>query len=118
MELLSRVSVFVVLGQIGYNALWAHLRRTGEDLPRPRPKFGHGQRVQIGSRTILISYHVSQQNTFTGRLTEEMLDDVFVSAVQAASAARKDSGERPKAIGYGYRHHPDTGTDFPSGPPV
>jgi uracil-DNA glycosylase len=117
-ELLRGVSVFVVLGQIGYNALWAHLRRTGEDLPRPRPKFGHGQRVQIGSRTILMSYHVSQQNTFTGRLTEEMLDDVFASAVQAANTASEGSAETPREVGYGSTHHPDTGTGSVSGPLV
>ncbi len=87
MRLLSDLSVFVVLGQIGYHALWAQLGRTGEELPRPRPKFEHGKRVTLGNRTILMSYHVSQQNTFTGRLTESMLDDVFAAAVQAAQGS-------------------------------
>ncbi len=77
----ERVSVFVVLGQIAYEALWAHLGRTGADLPRPRPKFGHGNEVQVGTVSIVMSYHVSQQNTFTGRLTEPMLDDVFTRAL-------------------------------------
>ena len=64
--------VFVVLGGFAYQALCAHLG------VKKRPKFGHGVEVPIdGGRTIICSYHVSQQNTFTGRLTEEMLDAVF-----------------------------------------
>jgi len=82
--LLPNLSVFVVLGQIGYQALWQHLGRTVGDLPTPRPKFGHGQTVSVGDRTVVMSYHVSQQNTFTGRLTQKMLDDVFASAVDFA----------------------------------
>ncbi|MCL1592852.1 MAG: uracil-DNA glycosylase [Actinomycetia bacterium] len=88
LALLPNVTVFVVLGQIGYHALWSHLHRTGEDLPKPRPKFGHGREVTLGDRSIVMSYHVSQQNTFTGRLTEEMLDAVFTSALKAVSEVR------------------------------
>ena len=85
LALLPNVSVFVVLGQIGYHALWSHLQRTGADLPKPRPRFGHGQQVAIGGHSIVMSYHVSQQNTFTGRLTEDMLDAVFTTALQAVN---------------------------------
>jgi uracil-DNA glycosylase family 4 len=81
LRLLTNASVFVVLGQYGYQALWSHLRRTGVVLPSPRPKFIHGLSVALDDVTIVASYHVSQQNTFTGRLTEEMLDDVFSSAM-------------------------------------
>ncbi len=68
-------TVFVVLGGFAYQALCAHLG------VKKRPKFGHGVEVPLGDgRTIICSYHVSQQNTFTGRLTEEMLDAVFARA--------------------------------------
>ena len=71
--------VFVVLGGFAYQALAAHLGL------RPRPKFGHGVEVPLGDgRVVLCSYHVSQQNTFTGKLTEEMLDAVFARARELA----------------------------------
>jgi uracil-DNA glycosylase family 4 len=75
MALLDRVRVLVVLGQIGFDATCALLG------VRPRPRFGHGVEVRVDERrTILCSYHVSQQNTFTGKLTEPMLDAVFTRA--------------------------------------
>ena len=78
---LERVSVVVVLGQIGYVATAAELGL------RPRPKFGHGVEAPLaGGRTILCSYHVSQQNTFTGRLTESVFDAVLVRAMELAAA--------------------------------
>ncbi len=74
-EYLTELKVVVALGGIGYQAVAQHL-----DV-KPRPKFGHGVEVPLDSGlTILCSYHVSQQNTFTGRLTEEMLDAVFSRA--------------------------------------
>ncbi|MEM7341631.1 MAG: uracil-DNA glycosylase [Actinomycetota bacterium] len=72
-------SVFVVLGGFGYQALCHHLGIS------PRPKFGHGVEVVDGQgRLVICSYHVSQQNTFTGRLTTDMLDAVFARAKEAA----------------------------------
>ena len=49
-------------------------------VPRPRPRFGHAAQVVIGRRTLIGSFHPSQQNTFTGRLTPQMLDDVIGEA--------------------------------------
>jgi uracil-DNA glycosylase family 4 len=75
LALLADVRVFVALGHLAYNALCTHHG------VRPRPRFGHGVEVRIDDRrTIVCSYHVSQQNTFTGRLTEPMLDAVFTRA--------------------------------------
>lgn len=86
--LLPEIRVFVVLGQIAYHALWAQLGKTGVQLPKPRPKFGHGLRVDLDEVSIVASYHPSQQNTFTGRLTEPMLDDVFDEALVIANLDR------------------------------
>ena len=82
--LLPNARVFVTLGQFGYHAVWSWLARAGVDLPKPRPKFGHGSVIDVGGFTVVTSYHVSQQNTFTGKLTEGMLDAVFAAAVGAA----------------------------------
>jgi uracil-DNA glycosylase family 4 len=72
---LSRVRVIVVLGKFAYDAVARLL-----DV-RPRPKFGHGVEVPVrAGRTIVCSFHPSQQNTFTGKLTEEMFDAVFQRA--------------------------------------
>jgi uracil-DNA glycosylase len=80
---LERVSVVVCLGQFGYQAACAHFG------VRPRPKFGHGVEVPIeDGPTLICSFHPSQQNTFTKRLTEPMLDAVFSRAVELAGGAR------------------------------
>jgi uracil-DNA glycosylase len=49
-------------------------------LPKPRPAFGHGEVVDINGTTVVMSFHPSQQNTFTGKLTEPMFDSVFDTA--------------------------------------
>ncbi|MGI9658174.1 MAG: uracil-DNA glycosylase [Gaiellaceae bacterium] len=75
LRLLARVRVYLVLGQFGYQVLARTLGLSG------RPKFGHGVEAPLpDGRTLVCSYHVSQQNTFTGRLTEEMLDTVLLRA--------------------------------------
>ena len=80
-DLLEQARVVVALGGIGTSAVVRHF-----DV-RPRPRFGHGVEVPIDDRyTLLCSYHVSQQNTFTGRLTEDMLDSVFGRAVTLAGS--------------------------------
>jgi len=86
LDLLTRLTVIVVLGGFAYEAAWRVLAAGGHALPRPRPRFAHGLEVGVGSLTVLGCYHPSQQNTFTGRLTEPMLDAVFGRAVELASA--------------------------------
>lgn len=81
LALLTRMKVVVCLGGFAYEAACSEFG------VRPRPKFGHGVEVPTpNGLTLLCSYHPSQQNTFTGRLTEPMLDDVFHRA--AALVAR------------------------------
>ena len=75
----------VCLGGFAWNGVLRALSAMGEDIPRPRPAFAHGVQCHIGDWTLIGSYHPSQQNTFTGRLTEPMLQDVFVSAVKVAA---------------------------------
>jgi uracil-DNA glycosylase len=76
--------VVVVLGAFGWASLWASLRLAGLPVPLRVPQFAHGAEAELDGRTVLGCYHVSQQNTFTGRLTEPMLDAVFSRAAQLA----------------------------------
>ncbi len=83
--LLTKVRVIVALGAFGYEATWTALRAAaipGVELPARRPRFAHGAEVDAGRITIVSAFHPSQQNTFTGRLTPEMLDDVFNQSKQ------------------------------------
>lgn len=82
LELLSRAKVFLALGGFGYQGLASFFGLKG------KPKFGHGVEAPIGDgRVILCSYHVSQQNTFTGRLTPQMFDDVLLRAREISDEA-------------------------------
>jgi uracil-DNA glycosylase len=81
--LLANVRAIVALGAFGYEATWSALRTAelpGVELPARRPRFAHGAEVDAGRITIVCTFHPSQQNTFTGRLTPTMLDDVFTQA--------------------------------------
>lgn len=77
---LPTVRTVVALGSFAWDAALGTLARNGVPVPRPRPRFGHGVEVPLDGVVLLGCYHPSQQNTFTGKLTEEMLDDVFVRA--------------------------------------
>ena len=80
LKALGRARVYLALGKIGFDAVWDTLKRNGQ-ATGPRPPFGHGRAVKLSAelsgKWLLASYHPSQQNTFTGKLTEPMFDAVF-----------------------------------------
>lgn len=82
--LLKNLKVVIALGGIAFNGIWPLLR--GEDQKIKKPKFGHAEVVRLpgptGPTHLVMSYHPSQQNTFTGRLTEPMFDQVFKKALK------------------------------------
>ena len=79
--LLQDVSVVLALGSIGWAAALSHFSRRGLAIPRPRPQFGHAAEAKIpGGPVLLGCYHVSQQNTNTGKLTAKMIDAVLARA--------------------------------------
>ncbi len=80
----------VCLGHFAWQATWPQLAATGFEVPRPRPAFGHGAEVVVRRESeragllVIGCYHPSQQNTFTGRVTDAMLDQVFRRASEHA----------------------------------
>lgn len=80
LALLENCRTIVALGAFAWDGALRALRALNEVVPRPRPRFGHGAEVGIGSRMLLGCYHPSQQNTFTGRLTEPMTDAILARA--------------------------------------
>jgi uracil-DNA glycosylase family 4 len=85
--------VIVCLGGFAWRALWQVLPQAGYEPPRPRPAFGHGAEAEVRAvsprqaRVLLIGcYHPSQQNTFTGRVTGEMFDAIFLRARARAAS--------------------------------
>jgi len=77
-QLLPNVRVVVALGKLGFDTVVDSFRELGMTQLKKRPSFGHGKEIRLNERQILIaSYHPSQQNTFTGKLTEPMFDAVF-----------------------------------------
>jgi uracil-DNA glycosylase len=77
--LLMSLQVIVPLGQYAWDGALLALRTLGH-VVRPKPRFGHGAEAVVGPYTLLGCFHPSQQNTFTGKLTETMLDEVFERA--------------------------------------
>lgn len=92
LTLVARARVVVALGQLAFRAYLDARRTLARPIPSPLPRFQHGQELNLGDVSLIASYHPSQQNTFTGRLTVEMLDAVFRRARgilgEAASDAR------------------------------
>jgi uracil-DNA glycosylase family 4 len=76
LALLTRARVILCLGSFAWDAAL----RLMDSAPRPRPRFGHAAEATVGEYTLLGCYHPSQQNTFTGKLTEPMMDAVLVRA--------------------------------------
>jgi uracil-DNA glycosylase family 4 len=96
-----RVRVLVCLGGFAWQALWPVLREVGFVLPRRRPPFGHGAEAEISRPgpanppiLLLGCYHPSQQNTFTGRITPDMLDTIFRRAREYSGLG--DPAPRPR----------------------
>ncbi len=80
MRLLPKLQVIVALGAFAWDAALRVAQELGIEVPSPRPRFGHLTEASIGPYTLLGSFHPSQQNTFTGKLTIPMLDAVFSRA--------------------------------------
>ena len=82
--LLGRAKVIVCLGSFAWDGALRALRGMALEIPRPKPRFGHGARATVGDYELLGCFHPSQQNTFTGKLTEPMLDAIFAEAISLA----------------------------------
>jgi uracil-DNA glycosylase family 4 len=83
--LLRSARVIVALGSYAWAGSLLALSELGAEVPRPRPRFGHEADARVGEWSMVGCFHPSQQNTFTGRLTEPMLDAVFSRARELAS---------------------------------
>ena len=98
LDLLQDVRVVVALGKFAYDQVLRILKDRGEPVPTPRPPFSHGRAVFLRKDLlVLASYHPSQQNTFTGTLTEEMFDSVWDRA--RAELVSPPDGEDPPPSG-------------------
>jgi uracil-DNA glycosylase family 4 len=87
---LPNLRVLVALGALAFSTCLRSLQVLGQPLPRPLPAFSHGSEVRLGKRLLLGSYHVSQQNTNTGRLTPAMLDGIW-------ARVRREVGTSPSS---------------------
>jgi uracil-DNA glycosylase len=98
LAILDRVTVLVPLGSFGWDAALRAIATLGHRV-RPKPRFGHGAEASIGPYRLVGSYHPSQQNTFTGRLTSTMLEAVLrraveLNAVVAGGGSQIGQGEK------------------------
>jgi len=80
LELLGRCRTILALGSFGWDGVLRAARALGAEVPRPKPRFGHGAEADLGRWRLLGCFHPSQQNTFTGRLTVPMIDAAFARA--------------------------------------
>jgi uracil-DNA glycosylase len=87
LAILADVCVMVALGAFAWDGLLLAARASGAEIPRPKPRFGHGAEAEVGRWQLIGCFHPSQQNTFTGRLTEPMADAVFRRAREVAGLA-------------------------------
>jgi uracil-DNA glycosylase family 4 len=87
LRLFGDLRVVIVLGKIAFDSFLAAYRETGAVLPKPRPRFAHGALFElVGNVRLICSYHPSQQNTFTGKLTRPMFRSVFAAARASLAA--------------------------------
>jgi uracil-DNA glycosylase family 4 len=95
LQRLQRVRVVIALGRIAFDAFLRAWGAAGRPIPRPRPRFGHGSAAELpGGIALLGSYHPSQQNTQTGRLTPAMFQQVFILARRLIAARQHRRGPR------------------------
>lgn len=89
LQLLERARTLICLGSFAWDGALRALRELGHTA-RPKPRFGHGAEAEVGEYRLVGSYHPSQQNTFTGKLTEPMFDAVFARARELAAPGAAD----------------------------
>jgi len=80
LELLPNVRVVLALGRVAFQGALSALALRGTKIPNPKPRFAHGAVYELGTYTLVASYHPSRQNTQTGRLTQAMFDEVLAEA--------------------------------------
>ena len=88
LALLDHVRVLVALGGYAWESAFRAIAAVRDDDARPRPRFGHGAEAAVGGYRVVASYHPSQQNTNTGRLTASMFDAVIRRALELTTIAR------------------------------
>ena len=90
LALLTQVRVLVALGSYAWDSALRTVAALGYRTPAPKPRFGHGAEAAVGPYRLIGAYHPSQQNTFTGKLTQPMLETVLRRAVEAATVTRTE----------------------------